>query len=118
MTKYDHENHYSKKKEYYLNGQKVGERGWWISGHLAYETPIKNGHKHGLVRGWYDNGKLWQEIPYKNGRLHGVYKSWNKKGKVDISFWIDGGNVPKDAYLLYEKTDQTLPKYLEDMNCP
>lgn len=111
LTKYDYANKYSRKVEYWLDGKKVGKRGWWTTGKLAYERAIKDGMRHGLYRGWYPNGTLWQERYYKNDKMHGVYTSWDKKGQVDVSFWIDGKNVTEAAYLQAAKFDKTLPEY-------
>lgn len=49
---------------------------------LWFETPYKNGKKHGIAKRYYENGKLASEIPYKNGEPHGALKYYDDNGKL------------------------------------
>ena len=40
----------SKKAEYWLHGEKVGERTWWKNGNLSTECPMQQGKKHGVLK--------------------------------------------------------------------
>ena len=37
--------------QYLINDEVVGERGWYKNGVLAYESPYKNGLRHGIAKG-------------------------------------------------------------------
>ena len=112
-----HKDKYSKKLEYWLDGKIVGRRLWSSTGKLIYEVPIKHGKRHGISKVWYDNGKPLYESPYKNGKLHGVYKSWEEQNKMDVSYWIEGQNVTKEAYIQAAKINWSLSSQdFEDVN--
>ena len=119
FTEYErkHKDKYSKKLEYRLDGKIVGWRLWSSTGKLIYEVPIKHGKSHGISKAWYPNGKPLYERPYKNGRLHGVYKSWDEQNNMDVSYWIEGQNVTKEAYIQAAKINWSLSSQdFEDVN--
>ncbi len=111
LTEQDRINGYSRKACYTVGGQRVGERGWWTTGRMAYERPMRHGRSHGLVRGWYPDGKLWQEDHYRNGQLHGLVCQWDESAGFSISFWLEGQNVTGEAYKQACALDPALPRY-------
>jgi len=73
----------SRKAEYWLHDQKVGERRWWKNGRLSDEHPMRDGLLHGVSRWWRDDGqRLLSEHSYQHGLLHGVSKAWDSKGTL------------------------------------
>lgn len=57
-------------REFYRNGQ------------VRQEVPLRNGHKHGVVRTWHRNGVLASEEPYQNDLLHGICRQWDESGRL------------------------------------
>ena len=112
LSVYDKANGYTRRLEFWLNGKKVGEKGFGGGGVLIYEEPLRDGRQHGLFKGFHDNGILSQERPMRRGRLHGVLRTWDERGVLeDVSFWIRGRPVRKEAYAQACKYDGTLPKF-------
>lgn len=118
LTDYDKKNGYSRKAYYTLGEVRIGERGWWTTGKMAYESPMRHGRKHGLFRGWYSDGKLWQERFFRNGDLHGLVRQWNEHGDLSVSFWLDGRNVTREAYDQECELDPALPRIREAASQP
>jgi len=111
LTEQDKVNGYSRKVYYTIGERRVGERGWWASGRLAYERPILYGRNHGLVRGWYPDGALWEERHYRHGHLHGLVRQWDANGDLTVSLWLDGQSVTSEAYKQECDRDPALPRY-------
>jgi hypothetical protein len=44
-------------------------------------VPVRNGHRHGVVRTWHKNGKRASEEPFRNGLLDGVCRKWSEAGR-------------------------------------
>ena len=67
----------------YKNGKRHGIcKSWYEDGQPMYESPYKNGKKDGIWKGWYADGQLQYEYPYKNGKRHGMDKDWCEKGTL------------------------------------
>jgi len=109
LTEYQKENNFSKRAEYWLNGELVGERAWYGNGQIAYEQPIKDSMQHGNYKAWYQDGKLRAVCPYRKDRLHGVFKQWSNKGHLEITYWVRGKDVTRKDYLKELKNNATLP---------
>lgn len=109
LTEYQQKHDFSKRCEYWLDGERVGERAWRGDGKLAYEEPFKDGMRHGLFRGWHPDGAPFSERPYRKDRLHGVLKQWDQRGEVTLSYWMRGDYVSKNQYRKACETNKTLP---------
>jgi hypothetical protein len=118
LTENDVKNGYSRRVFYTIGDQRVGERGWWSSGKMAYEEPMRDGRREGLFRGWYPDGRLWQECYYRNGYGHGLARVWDEHGALSTSFWLDGRNVTKEAYLQEMQLDPSLPRIQDATSRP
>ena len=101
---------YARKVEYFVNGEKIGERAWYGNGHIAYEELLKKGCPHGLLQEWYLNGKRARTVYFRDGEMHGPCKTWNPNGREDgVGYWIIGKLVEKKDYEARAKIDPTLP---------
>jgi antitoxin component YwqK of YwqJK toxin-antitoxin module len=58
------------------------QKAFYRNGQLREQVPMRNGHRHGVVRVWHKNGKRASEEPFKNGLLHGVCRHWNEAGRL------------------------------------
>ena len=58
------------------------QKSWYRNGLLREETPLRNGHRHGVARAWHKNGRLASEERYANGLLHGVCRQWGETGRL------------------------------------
>lgn len=110
LSEQDRINNYSRKAFYTRGDKRLGERGWWTSGQLAYESPLKNGMRDGLFRGWYPDGRLWQERMFRHGQLHGFVRQWDEHGNATVTYWLDGQNVTEAAYVQQTQLDSALPQ--------
>lgn len=104
-----------KRAEYYLGGERVGERSFDLTGELEYEYSFRNGVKQGWQYRWDSPGELLSAQPYENGLPHGVAYQWGRDGRligsyemahgtgIDIWFqdWEDGQVELHEVY--YEK---------------
>jgi antitoxin component YwqK of YwqJK toxin-antitoxin module len=68
----------------YKNGQRHGIlKGYHESGALMVETPYVDGKEHGIVKWYYPSGALRRESQYENGKMHGLEKDY-EEGKSNI----------------------------------
>jgi len=58
------------------------QKTFYRNGQLREQVPMRNGHRHGVVRVWHKNGKRASEEPFKHGLLHGVCRHWNELGRL------------------------------------
>jgi hypothetical protein len=54
---------------------------FYRNGQLRESVPVRNGHRHGVIRVWHKNGKRASEEPFKNGLLDGVCRKWSEAGR-------------------------------------
>jgi antitoxin component YwqK of YwqJK toxin-antitoxin module len=67
------------------NGKPEGiVKEYYKSGELLDESTFKNGKLEGLEKHYYESGKVMNEIPYKNGKIEGVNKFYHESGKIAI----------------------------------
>jgi hypothetical protein len=57
------------------------QKTFYRNGQLRERVPVRNGHRHGVVRVWHKNGKRASEEPFKNGLLDGVCRQWSEAGR-------------------------------------
>ena len=55
---------------------------FYRSGQLRERVPVRNGHRHGVIRTWHKNGMLASEEPYKNGLPHGICRQFDETGRL------------------------------------
>ena len=102
--------------EYYLGGERVGERLFDPSGELSCEYAFQNGVKHGWQYRWDSPGELLSAQPYQNGLPHGVAYQWGKDGRLigsyemahgtGIDIWFqDWGEGRVDLHEVYYEKD-------------
>jgi len=120
--------------EYWLAGEKVGERGWYKDGTLCFESPFKNGRPHGEVRLWYEDGSLRERTVYnfgetvgtikewhrnkqlksethkKNGKLHGLRRFYSDNGKLIVEQSYSMG-LPNGTFKRWDKIGKLLGSY-------
>ena len=78
----------------YKNGKKHGiAKRYYENGNLEYETPYKNGKKHGIEKWYYENGNLWYETPYENDKRHGIAKAYYENGSLQAQVTYENDNV-------------------------
>ena len=77
-------------KEYYENGKPM------------YETPYKNGERHGVQKVYYENGKLKSEILYQNDKTHGVEKEYDENGILMSEIPYQNGKLHGVGKVYYE----------------
>jgi antitoxin component YwqK of YwqJK toxin-antitoxin module len=53
-------------------------KSYYYNGNLWYETPFKNGVRHGIRKSYRLNGNLLSETSFKNNQLHGIRIYLNK----------------------------------------
>jgi len=59
------------------------EKYYHDNGELNYETPYRNGKRHGLAKWWNENGLITREALYVNGQIHGLVKHcWYSDGQI------------------------------------
>jgi hypothetical protein len=58
------------------------QKTFYRNGQLRERVPVRNGHRHGVVRTWHKNGKRASEEPYQNGLLNGICHQWNEAGRL------------------------------------
>ena len=77
-------------KKYYENGKPM------------YETPYKNGERHGVQKVYYENGKLKSEILYQNDKTHGVEKEYDENGILMSEIPYQNGKLHGVGKVYYE----------------
>lgn len=58
------------------------QQDFYRNGQLREQVPMRNGHRHGVVRTWHKNGVIATHEPYQNDLLHGVCRQWDESGRV------------------------------------
>ena len=58
------------------------QRNFYRNGQVRQEVPLRNGHKHGVIRTWHRNAVLASEEPFENGLLHGICRQWDELGRL------------------------------------
>lgn len=88
------------------------------NGNIKWETPYKNGKKHGIEKGYYETGELETKIPWVNGKREGDYKIYYISGKIkqitklkndkQISeqVYFEGGQLEQDSKFTYKNNKQ------------
>lgn len=109
LTDFQKVNGYSKRSEFYVKGELVGEKAWYKNGRLAYDAPVKNGLRHGIHKAWNRDGNLIESRPYRKNRLHGVLIRYRRGEIKEKTYWIRGENVSKEKYEDEMKVNKSLP---------
>lgn len=88
----------SRKAEYWLDGEKVGEKRWWKNGKLSDICPMENGKRHGIWK-WYrgDGVTLLSEHAYKDGKKHGFSRGYYGKGQLFSESYYEHGVLIREA---------------------
>jgi hypothetical protein len=93
-----------------IGEEKVGERGWYENGNLAYEYPMIKGRKNGKCKEYYTDSKMKSESYYRDGILHGIFKGFSSAGEpLKETFWFSGKQISKEEYEKVLKEDDSLP---------
>lgn len=79
------------RRQYFVAGQLVGERGYWRDGTLAFERPIRDGKAHGRCYEWARSGALVLLEPYRAGLMHGTARQWAEDGTLLGSYEMRHG---------------------------
>jgi len=58
------------------------ERDYYRNGQVRQEVPLRNGHKHGVIRTWHKNGVLASEEPFEDDLPHGICRQWDESGRL------------------------------------
>jgi hypothetical protein len=99
LTKKEKEKKLVRKYFYYSDSKKVGERGFFISGNLAYENKMKNGKREGLCKEYYYGGNIHKLTCYKDDQRHGIMKEYDESGDAkNTSFWLSNVLVTEAEY--------------------
>ncbi|MHC4499773.1 MAG: toxin-antitoxin system YwqK family antitoxin, partial [Planctomycetota bacterium] len=108
-----HENGVLASEVYLKDGVPDGiGRQWDENGDLIVEYEIKNGT--GIQKVWIGNQGIWAETSWVNGTRTGRLRAYLEDGTVmGDTFWIRNEKVSKKRYMEACKTDQSLPRYLE-----
>jgi antitoxin component YwqK of YwqJK toxin-antitoxin module len=99
--------------EYFVRGELVGRRQWFVNGQLDIEWTYRNGRQHGLWREWHENGRLFSQTRYKDGYEHGQALQWNRHGRLiggyrmnmgtGVDLWWGHGDVyPSEEHHMLE----------------
>jgi len=99
--------------EYYVPGEKVGERVFYQNGKVAEERLLKNGVRQGPTRMFYDSGKVFAVFPYQHGKIDGTVQFFKETGELLGASTLVAGTgvlrqyplapvVPEDAELTYK----------------
>src|SRR5207249_1521031 len=80
-----------KRAEYYIGKELVGTRTFHRTGELMFETPYKNGKKHGMTYRWDEPDVLLSCEPYQNGLMHGTAYQWARDGRLVGSYTMEQG---------------------------
>jgi antitoxin component YwqK of YwqJK toxin-antitoxin module len=67
-------------KKLFLKKDSFTNRGYYESGALCWETPYKDGKKHGLYNHYFESGILSGEILFVNGKEYGIMELHNEDG--------------------------------------
>jgi len=60
----------------------IQQQNFYRSGQLRERVPVRNGHRHGVIRTWHKNGMLASEEPHKNGLPHGICRQFDEAGRL------------------------------------
>ncbi len=58
------------------------QRDFYRNGQVRQEVPLRNGHKHGVIRTWHRNGALASEEPFEDDLPHGICRQWDESGRL------------------------------------
>jgi hypothetical protein len=58
------------------------QQDFYRNGQVRQEVPLRNGHKHGVIRTWHRNGVLASEEPFENNLPHGICGQWDESGRL------------------------------------
>lgn len=73
------------------------QKTFYRNGLLREQVPVRNGHRHGVVRVWHNNGKRASEEPFKDGLLHGICRHWNEAGgRLGEYLMVHGTGVQRE----------------------
>lgn len=67
-------------EEFYENGKKIREIGYFIDGKKEIDAYLENG----VQKKWYDNGQLAIELHVENGSFNGAWKEWYTNGQIGV----------------------------------
>ncbi len=67
-------------EEFYENGKKIREIGYFIDGKKEIDAYLENG----VQKKWYDNGQLAIELHVENGSFNGSWKEWFTNGQIGV----------------------------------
>jgi len=98
-------------RQYFLPGEKVGERIFYSNGNIAEEILFRNGQRQGLTRCFYESGKRFAEYPYTDGKLDGAVRFYRENGDL-----IGESNLVNGNGLLREY--ELRPVVMEDSEIP
>ncbi|MBI3910905.1 MAG: hypothetical protein HY320_08220 [Armatimonadetes bacterium] len=77
--------------EYYLAGERVGQRHFHPCGQPSVEYPLRNGVRHGVVYWWALPGEPLSAEPYENGVPHGTAYQWGRDGQLIGTYTLEHG---------------------------
>ena len=58
------------------------ERDFYRNGQVRQEVPLRNGHRHGVIRTWHRNGVLASAEAFTNDLPHGLCRQWDESGRL------------------------------------
>lgn len=75
---------------------------YYDSGNLRYETPYKDGLKHGIQYEYRENGRVYSQTPYVEGKIHGIeYRYFeNNRVKDEIPYKSGKKHGTEKEYLI------------------
>lgn len=77
--------------EYWVDGEKVGERQWDSGGNLVYEAGFRHGKLHGCESYWGDGGALQGCMGFLDGQPDGWYTKWYENGTKEHEVLLKRG---------------------------
>lgn len=80
-----------KRADYFVNGQKVGERYFNEDGTVYNERPFRNGVVHGVELTYGSSGNVTCAEPFVNGIPHGTTYQWAEDGRLISSYVMNHG---------------------------
>ena len=81
----------TERAEYWLDGERVGDRQFDESGVLIGEGSYRAGVPHGMFYRWAPPGELISTEPWENGVPHGTAYQWGREGKLLGTYTLDRG---------------------------
>lgn len=64
---------------------------YYDGGQKHWETPYKDGLKHGMSQLWFEDGSLWQQHDYAFGKQDGVSTVWFSNGHKNVESFLVAG---------------------------